>query len=69
MATYGYRKLRGRIIEKYGTMAAFAEEIGISQNSLSKKMTGKTGFSQEDIERWSLLLDIQPNEYGPFYFA
>lgn len=67
--TYEYRRLKGRIIEKYGTMGEFAKEIGISQNSLSKKMNCKTGISQEDIEFWSKLLDISPEDYGAFYFA
>lgn len=66
---YTYSKLRGRIIEKYGTLAAFAERIELSQTSLSKKMTGKTGFSQEDIRVWSKLLDIDPSEYGLYFFA
>ena len=66
---YTYSKLRGRIVEKYGTLTAFAEKIAISTNSLSKKMTGKTGFSQEDIRVWSELLDIDPSEYGEYFFT
>lgn len=66
---YHYSKLRGRIIEKYGTHEKFAEKLGISRNSLSLKMTGKTGFSQADINRWSELLDIKTNEIGDYFFA
>lgn len=66
---YKYDKLRGRIIEKYRTQEAFAKEIGISKNSLSLKMNGKTGFSQEDIMEWSNLLDIGQNEIGIYFFA
>jgi len=66
---YKYDKLRGRIIEKYRTQEAFAKEIGISKNSLSLKMNGKTGFSQEDIMEWSKLLDICQNEIGIYFFA
>ena len=69
MKTYEYRKLKGRIVEKYGTMGAFAEALGLSKQSLSLKMTGKVGLSQEDIELWSGLLDIPQEEYGIFYFA
>lgn len=69
MKSYEYRKLKGRIVEKYGTMAAFAEALGLSKQSLSLKMTGKVGLSQEDIEQWSELLDIQQEDYGIFYFA
>lgn len=69
MKSYEYRKLKGRIVEKYGTMAAFADALGLSKQSLSLKMTGKVGLSQEDIEQWSELLDIQQEDYGIFYFA
>ena len=34
---YTYNKLRGRIIEKYGSQSAFADEIGRSQVSVSRK--------------------------------
>lgn len=65
---FKYNKLRGRIIEKYGTQEKFAKAVNISPNALSRKMTGKIGLSQEDILEWSPLLDIEPSEYGSFYF-
>jgi transcriptional regulator with XRE-family HTH domain len=66
---YEYNKLRGRIIEKYGTQENFAEAVGLSTNSISRKMNGKAGFSQEDIERWSEKLEIKQEEYGKYFFA
>lgn len=65
---YTYDKLRGRIIEKYGSQEKYAEVLGISTNSLSKKMTGKTGFSQKDITIWADLLNIDKAEYGEYFF-
>lgn len=67
---YQYKKLKGRIIEKFGTRKAFAKAIGLSENSLSLKLNCKTGISQEDITLWSRpeLLDISPAEYSVFYF-
>lgn len=67
--SYEYNKLRGRIIEKYGTQENFAEAIGLSTNSMSRKMTGKSGFSQEDIELWSEKLEIKQAEYGEYFFT
>ncbi len=66
---YEYAKLKGRITEKFGTQEKFADAVGISPNSLSLKLNGKTGISQHDIISWSQLLDISPDEYGDFYFA
>ena len=69
MPKYTYAKLRGRIIEKFGTQERFAEHIGISNTSMSKKMTRKTSFSQDDMERWSRELDIPLSEIGQFFFT
>lgn len=67
--TYKYRKLRGKIVEKYGSQEKFSEVLGISKNSLSLKLNGKTGFSQADIIKWSGLLDIDVSEYGEYFFT
>ena len=67
--TYTYNKLRGRIVEMYGTQGKFAEKLGISKNSVSKKMNCKTEFSQEDIIRWSMLLNVKKDEYGEYFFS
>lgn len=66
---YEYRKLIGRIIEKYGTRKAFAEILGISENSMSLKLNGKTGFSRDDMIRWGDLLGIDVSEFGDYFFA
>lgn len=66
---YDYSKLRGRIVEKYGSMSRFAEEIGISKNSMSKRMTGITQFSQSDVELWCRLLDIGNEEIPDFFYT
>jgi transcriptional regulator with XRE-family HTH domain len=67
--TYTYNKLRGRIVEMYGTQGKFAEKLGISKNSVSKKMNCQTEFSQEDIIRWSMLLNVKKDEYGEYFFS
>lgn len=67
--TYTYNKLRGRIVEMYGTQGKFAEKLGISKNSVSKKMNCQTEFSQEDIIRLSMLLNVKKDEYGEYFFS
>lgn len=66
---YSYNKLRGRIVEKFGTQEEFARILGVSKNSLSLKMNGKTSFSQSDVIKWSELLEIETNEIGQYFFA
>ncbi len=67
--SFDYRKLRGRIIECYGTQMAFSKEIGLSNHSLSMKMNGKLKFSQDEIERISKTLSIEPSEIGTYFFT
>lgn len=66
---YSYAKLRGKIVEKFGTQDKFAEHLEISRQALSNKMTGKTGLSQEDIENWCEALDISFSEIGAYFFT
>lgn len=66
---YSYAKLRGRIIEKYGTVAAFAKHIDRSMNSVSKKLNGRAVFTQRDINLWAESLDFGPDEYGDYFFS
>jgi hypothetical protein len=66
---YEYRKLIGRIVEKYGTRKEFAKVLGISENSMSLKLNSKTGFSRKDMVRWGELLDIDVNDFGAYFFT
>lgn len=66
---YEYRKLRGRIVEKFGTQEKFAQHIGKSNISISRKLNCNTGFSQKDIEEWSNALEISKDEYSAYFFA
>lgn len=66
---YTYSKLKGRITELYGTQGNFAKKVGISKNSMSKKLTCKTEFSQKDIIQWSVLLNLNKDEYGEYFFT
>ena len=66
---YTYDKLRGRIIEKYGSQAKFSEALGTSNSTVSRKMSGNVGFSQKDMKKWGRLLDIDVSEFGEYFFA
>lgn len=66
---YKYRKLRGRIVEKYDSISNFAKELGISRESATQKMNGKIGFSQKDMDTWADKLEIPLSEYGEYFFT
>lgn len=66
---FGYAKLRGRIIEKYGTQGEFAKALGTTETTVSRKMNMSTSFSTDDIKKWSDLLSIAKEEIGDYFFA
>lgn len=63
-----FRKLKARIIEKYGTQKVFAEALGVSNNLISLKMQKKVAFSKEDMIQWGELLDIPPEQFYEYFF-
>lgn len=66
---FDYRKLKGRVIEKYGSQTAFVEKYGISQNTFSLKMNNKVRFTSEDIIKISEMLEIPQVEVGEYFFT
>lgn len=64
-----YSKLKGRIIEKFGSQNNFAAALGISTVALSRKLNCVTGFSQKDILEWAKLLEIERDDYGAYFFT
>lgn len=67
-SNFQYAKLRGKIVEVFGSQYKFAKALKISENSLSKKLNGKTQFRQDDIQTWCHLLDIPVEEAGLYFF-
>lgn len=68
---YDFDKLRGRIREKLGSEAKFAEKLGISSASLSSKFNNKSDFSSTEISRAmdDDVLDISIDEIGLYFFT
>ena len=69
MNQYHYRKLRGKIVEIYGSQAAFSKAIGLTQNTLSMKLNGKVDLSKRDMLLWGDLLEIPLEEYPNYFFT
>ena len=67
MAEYDYRKLRGRIVEKFGNFTAFYNKLDITTIQASKKLNGKAGFSQDDMVQWSEILGADASEIGALF--
>lgn len=66
---YDYSRLRGRIVEKYGSMSHFADSVGMTRVSVSNRITGKIMFTVEDVDKWATLLDIDVTDLHRYFFA
>ena len=66
---FDYSKLAGRIREKFGTQKVFAKKLGISEGSLSLKMTNYHYFSQAEIGKAVQLLDLDPGVVTEYFFT
>ena len=62
-------KLKGRIVERYGTQHGFAESIGRTEQTVTAKLAGRSQFSQKDIVEWCNALEIGKDEVGSYFFA
>lgn len=65
---FDYSKLRGRIIEKFGTQGCFSRALGVSERTLSLKLNNKIFFSQDEITKISELLNISPDKIQVYFF-
>lgn len=63
-----FNKLRGKIIEVYGSQKDFAKALGISEQSVTAKLNKRTDFSQGDIIKWCSLLGIAKEEINHYFF-
>ena len=65
---FKYSKLKGRIIERYGTQKAFAEAMGMNVATLNAKLNSKATWTLEEIEKACSLLGIPKNEINEYFF-
>lgn len=65
---FDYSKLRGKIIELFGTQACFAAAMGWSERTLSLKMNGIRAWKQPDICKAMALLKLSDKDIPSFFF-
>lgn len=62
-------KLRGRIIEVFGTQTEFAKALGIEDSTLSYKLRNKRELTRSEIEKWCDLLEIPAEKIHVYFFT
>ncbi len=65
---FDYSKLRGRIVEKFGSQMSFAKAMDISERTLSLKMSGKRTWKQPEICLAIKLLGLSNNDIQEYFF-
>ena len=66
---YDYRKLRGRIREKFGTQAEFSRNIGLSAVSVSNKLNNVVDWGQDEMESAIVALEIPFSDIHSYFFT
>ena len=69
MNIYDYSKLKGRIKECFDTQSEFAQELKISDTSLSNKLNNKTPFDQDEIQESIEVFNLSPIETIEYFFT
>ena len=62
-------KLRGRIIEKYGSQGKFADTVGCSLSFLSQYLNGKKKLDQPTMDKWIDALDLGNDDIHDYFFV
>lgn len=68
---FDFSKLRGRIVEKCGSVSAFAKILNISDSAASYRLSNKTPWSGPEIFRAIQpdCLDIVPDDIPVYFFS
>lgn len=64
-----YRKLRGKIVEVYGTQDAFSGAMEMSKVTLNLKLNCKSDWTAPEIVKACELLSIPLSEAWLYFFA
>jgi len=64
-----YNKLKGRIVEKCGTQGNFAQRMGLSERTVSLKLSGKIPFKQTEILKALEVLNLSEEDIQAYFFA
>lgn len=65
---YDYSKLKGKIVEVFTTQIEFARAMGLSERTISLKLSNKIDWKQSEIVRACKLLRIPKEEMDSYFF-
>lgn len=66
---FKFSRLLGKMTEKGFTQKTMAKELGISENSFTNKIKGRTNFTQLEIITICNKLGITNSQIGSYFFT
>lgn len=66
---FDFSKLRGRMVEKFGSVSGFSNAINCAIPTVSAKINNHIGITRADVMEWSQVLEIPPEEIGTYFFT
>lgn len=62
-------KLKGRIVELYGTQENFAKSMNSTPQTITAKLSGNSRFTQDEIIKWANALKLEITDIVPYFFV
>lgn len=66
---FNYSKLKGRIVEIFGSQTKFAKAMKMSERTLSFKISGKVSWKQREIVEAISLLGLNKDDIQEYFFT
>ena len=64
-----YSKLKGRIVEKFGTQKSFAEAMVLDVATINGRLNGRSQWRADEIAKACGLLGIQLSDAHHYFFC
>lgn len=62
------QKIKGRIVEIFGSQKEFSRFLGVSENTISNKLLNKRNLTQTEILEWASALKIPKDKIVEYFF-
>jgi hypothetical protein len=66
---FDYSKLKGKIVEKFGSQIMFSEAMDMSTRTMSLKLNGKRLWRQDEICKAIQLLELSDTDIQAYFFS
>lgn len=66
---FDYSKLRGKIVEKFGTQTEFSKAMNLSERTMSLKLNGERTWKQDEICKAVGLLELSNEDIQDYFFT